>query len=942
MRGWALLGLLAWLGICSTALARAPCRVGTVGTGLRTGAAAWKSPAGCMVRVGIRLRVTVVGRTGFRSARTARRARVALAAEAVPPRSAIGFPRRALLRQARRRTEAIRRIARAANVRAAALVPLYRALLVGGARVLRVSTTAGTITAWVPRRVLNEIAERRDVDAIEPSLTAAPLNLGVESSAVGATTWWTAGYSGGRGLADIPANFAVDQDPVLHSHPAFTGITFETPPGAVQQDSPSITRHGTALLSMAAAQGPAGCSLCQPADADEKGVAPRVGKVLDPSGAGAETDWAAGIPYYWYDNDSGTWKLQPGASDPAQVINFSRGNDANYDDSIGAQEWDATVDSYGVTATVAAGNSGPASHTINDPALAYNVIGVGAFSGGGTTDPGDDSIFTWSSRGPTVGGRKKPDLVAVGDGGLAYSYYQSTGKLWKYDTGTSYAAPQVGGGAILLAGAGIRDPKVVKAILIDSARQGRVTAASAMGTQTGWQPDWGWGELNLDAAYKERLNFARGDVPANGARFFRADALAPGDRATLVWNRRVADCQPLRQGCYYDTTSGFRVYTLSNLDLSAYDAATAAPLAASTSAVDNVEQVRVPAPGSVVYKVSAGDVDGPAGEPFAVAATRPLTPLTTPQPTIALDLSTRGTIAANAPVSVTATITNPSPELPADNATATLTLPAGVELVAGQQTQPLGTLGTKGTTTDHGTARWTIRGTTHGLKQLVAGATATKYGSTFRSSATGVFTVDAQPPTVTIAVPATPADPGAAFPVRWSASEPATFDVDVAEGVNAYARWLTATNQTAATYAGSPGGVFRFRVRATDVFGNTSPFVESDAATVARVESPLPPPAPENPVPASRSPQLRIASIRRTKARIVVMGTVARGASGEITAIWRRGARRIARAGTRARRGRFTLSLKAPQSASGGTLVLQYGGGRGFAAQTLRLAIRTR
>src|SRR4051812_12999736 len=710
MRGWALLGLLAWLGICSTALARAPCRVGTVGTGLRTGAAAWKSPAGCMVRVGIRLRVTVVGRTGFRSARTARRARVALAAEAVPPRSAIGFPRRALLRQARRRTEAIRRIARAANVRAAALVPLYRALLVGGARVLRVSTTAGTITAWVPRRVLNEIAERRDVDAIEPSLTAAPLNLGVESSAVGATTWWTAGYSGGRGLADIPANFAVDQDPVLHSHPAFTGITFETPPGAVQQDSPSITRHGTALLSMAAAQGPAGCSLCQPADADEKGVAPRVGKVLDPSGAGAETDWAAGIPYYWYDNDSGTWKLQPGASDPAQVINFSRGNDADYDDSIGAQEWDATVNTYGVTATVAAGNSGPVAHTINDPALAHNVIGVGAFSGGGTTDPSDDSVFSWSSRGPTVGNRKKPDLVAVGDGGLAYSYYQSTGKLWKYDTGTSYAAPQVGGGAILLAGAGIRDPKVVKAILIDSARAGRATPAFAMGTQTGWLPDWGWGELNLDAAYSERLNFARDDVPRNSARFFRANALAPGDRATLVWNRRVADCQPLRQGCYYDTNSGFRVYTLSNLDLAEYDAATGALHNTSASTVDNVEQVKSPSPGPVVYKVAAGQVDGPTGEPFAIAATHELTPLATPRPTTTLTVDAASTKRAGETIQVNATVANPSPDLTAENAEVMLTLPAGVELVAGSQAQSLGTLQKQGSPGESATASWTVRG----------------------------------------------------------------------------------------------------------------------------------------------------------------------------------------------------------------------------------------
>ncbi|MEA2495607.1 MAG: serine protease AprX, partial [Thermoleophilaceae bacterium] len=395
--------------------------------------------------------------------------------------------------QSRRRRVALESVSSASRDLAANYLPAYRALAAAGGRVLAVSTTGRTVTAQVPRARLRWLERRPDVEAIVPTTHSVPLNIGQESLSVGAPVWWTAGYSGGRGTADIPANFAVDQDPVQRSHPAFSGITFVTPPGAPQQANPSTTRHGTALLSIAAAQGPTGCSICQPADADERGVAPGVGKVLDPSGAGAETDWAAGVPYYWYDNSSSIWKLQPGAPDPAQVINFSRGNDASYDDSIGAQEWDATVDSYGITATVAAGNNGPAPRTVNDPALAYNVIGVGAFSGGGTTDPSDDSVFAWSSRGPTVGGRKKPDLVAVGDGGLAYSYYESTGKLWKYDSGTSYAAPQVGGGAILLAGAGIRDPKVVKAILINSARSGRATPAAAMGTQVGWLPDWGWG-----------------------------------------------------------------------------------------------------------------------------------------------------------------------------------------------------------------------------------------------------------------------------------------------------------------------------------------------------------------------------------------------------------------------------------------------------------------
>ena len=768
--------------------------------------------------------------------------------------------------QAKHRLGALRSLAGVGRLEAAEQLPVYRAIVRAGGRVTGASVPGHTITARVPRKALARLARRHDVAAIEPAPVMRALDIGQNSLSVGAPSWWSAGYTGGRGTADVPANFAVDQDPVMRSHPAFQGITFVTPPGAVEPGNPSLTRHGTALLSIAAAQGPTGCALCQPADAQEKGVVPGVGKVLDPSGAGAETDWAAGVPYYWYDDASSQWRLQAPAPDPAQVINYSRGSDTTEDDSLIAQAVDATVNDYGVTMTVAAGNSGPAPRTVNDPALAYNVIGVGAFSGGGTTDPSDDSIFAWSSRGPTVGGRKKPDLVAVGDGGLAYSYYQSTGQLWKYDTGTSYSAPQVGAGAILLAGAGIRDPKVVKAILVNSARPGRATPSSPMGTQVGWLPDWGWGEMNLDAAFHERLNFARDDVPSGGARFFSAAAQAAGDRATLVWNRRVADCKPLRQGCYYDTDSGFRVYTLSNLDLTEYDAQTGLQRAASTSTVDNVEQVRTPAAGTVIYKVSAGEVDGPGGEPFAIAATRPVTPLVTPQPMTSLTIVGGGPRRVGDPVSVVAQVVNPSADLTADNTQVTLDLPSGIELVSGSRAQTLGTLQLKGDLAASATASWTVRGTSDGVKQLTATATATKYGSTLRSSATDSFAIDGDPATATLVVPPDPTP--------------------------------------------DPGG------------GSTA--------------TPNPTPIPTRPL----SPELHIARIQRRGKRLLVSGTVARGANGKVTAVWRT-RDRVARASTYAQLRRFTLVLKAPK-ARRARLTVSYARDYHFARQASRRTLRWR
>jgi hypothetical protein len=190
--------------------------------------------------------------------------------------------------------------------------------------------------------------------------------------------------------------------------------------------------------------------------------------------------------------------------------------------------------------------------------------------------------------------------------------------------------------------------------------------------------------------------------------------------------------------------------------------------------VDNVEQVRAPTAGSVVYKVSAaGAVDGPAGEAFALAATRPLTPLATPQPTIALSLNPTRPTQPGEPVTISADVANPSPDLTAESTQAMLTLPAGVELVAGDQTQGLGTLETAGSPGDRAEASWTVRGTTAGIKQLIASTSATRYGSTFRSSATAAFGVVSPPiEAVTLAPPSLSTTGGTATPAP-SVSPPA-------------------------------------------------------------------------------------------------------------------------------------------------------------------------
>ena len=142
-----------------------------------------------------------------------------------------------------------------------------------------------------------------------------------------------------------------------------------------------------------------------------------------------------------------------------------------------------------------AGNSGPALNTVHAPGLAKNVITVGAAEnvspfggsdGSGVSDNGANNandIISFSSRGPTADGRKKPDIMAPGthtSGGVAQASIASpagsgtgtqlgcfTGvgvsggpggsnfwplaqQYWTASSGTSHSGPAVAGVAALI------------------------------------------------------------------------------------------------------------------------------------------------------------------------------------------------------------------------------------------------------------------------------------------------------------------------------------------------------------------------------------------------------------------------------------------------------------------------------------------------------------
>ena len=196
--------------------------------------------------------------------------------------------------------------------------------------------------------------------------------------------------------------------------------------------------HGTHVTSIAAGDGVGGSSA-----ATFRGVAPAANlyaaKVLDSTGYGDNDVVAAGVQ----------WCVsQPGVS----VISMSLGDTAGGDGTDAVSLAVNAAVAAGDVVVVAAGNSGDEPGTINAPGPATGAITVGAVSDWSSpvgTDRHDDGIWlaSFSSRGPTVDGRTKPDISAPGVSVRAAQAGTTSGYVT--ESGTSMATPYVAGAAVL-------------------------------------------------------------------------------------------------------------------------------------------------------------------------------------------------------------------------------------------------------------------------------------------------------------------------------------------------------------------------------------------------------------------------------------------------------------------------------------------------------------
>lgn len=239
----------------------------------------------------------------------------------------------------------------------------------------------------------------------------------------------------------------------------------------------------------------------------------------------------------------------------ADVLNSSWGRSGTQTgQSERVRALDALLYQTGKVLVFAAGNSGPGTGTVGDPAIMKNDITVGAL-GNQFGVPPYGGIASFSSRGPqgfslpssptvasTVGGVRAPvDLCAPGEDITLARYAGASGGNTNapvndltpngyatYNNGTSFAAPIVAGAAALLVDAAQElghargvDGRVVRATLMNSADKpagwtnNSVTIGPTRTTTQGVDYTFGAGMLNLDRAFDQALSGTT-DLPGLG------------------------------------------------------------------------------------------------------------------------------------------------------------------------------------------------------------------------------------------------------------------------------------------------------------------------------------------------------------------------------------------------------------------------------------------
>jgi serine protease AprX len=322
----------------------------------------------------------------------------------------------------------------------------------------------------------NKVSALRALDNVK-SVQKSQVLLDKAVPLIGADKVWAAGYTG-KGVKVAVIDTGVDAShPDLNGDKVVAWVDFVNGKTSPYDDH----GHGTHVSSTIAGTGNA-------SDGKYRGVAPNASlmeaKVLSGDGSGSDANIIKGID----------WAVLNGA----QVISMSLGSTAHdqaIDDAV------AGAVSKGVTVVVAAGNSGPDANTISSPGDCPSAITVGA-------SDRNDTIASFSSRGPSYDGSIKPDVTNMGVGLVAakasgMNPLKGT-KYYVAMSGTSMATPMTSGVvALLLQANHLQTPSQVKSVL-------EKTAVPLGGSVP--NNNYGYGRVNATAALNSVLA-GRGPAP---------------------------------------------------------------------------------------------------------------------------------------------------------------------------------------------------------------------------------------------------------------------------------------------------------------------------------------------------------------------------------------------------------------------------------------------
>jgi serine protease AprX len=291
-----------------------------------------------------------------------------------------------------------------------------------------------------------------------------------------ATNAWSAGYTGAG------VTVAILDTGIETTDPAFSGAIVScvsTIMGLTLPECDDTDGHGTHVAGTVASR-----------DATYRGIAWGASiasvRVLHAAGTGTSADILAGMDWVAKNKDAVAPRIRV-ATMSIGYANPGCGDATNPE----AKAADALV-AKGVSFTIAAGNSGHSTCTVDGASAAKDVVTVGAVDDRNTPAWQDDTLASFSSGGPTRDGRMTPEVVAPGVKIKSVFLGPTVASM----DGTSMATPHVAG---VIADLLQKEPTLTPAQI-----KGRLTSTTRAPNAAGALPndDWGYGLVNACTALR--------------------------------------------------------------------------------------------------------------------------------------------------------------------------------------------------------------------------------------------------------------------------------------------------------------------------------------------------------------------------------------------------------------------------------------------------------